>query len=392
MMTGSLRELGTSAPDRPIVGSLLPASDGAALEAEWDDLARDAVEPNPFYSPALLIPALASYADDQVRLATVRDGRGRLIAFAPVAPMRGYSRLPVSYVATWMHPHCFFAAPLIRRGAEREALRALFDLLDAEGSFLRLRHLGEDGKLFAAARAAAEEAGRLCAPSARYRRAALYGGFDARETLDRALTSKKRKELRRLRSRLAEQGELVFETLRSEGLLEEWSEAFLALESAGWKGRERTALASAPEGQAFFRDAVRRAFAAGSLAFHRLSVGGRPIAMIVNFAERGSAYSFKIAHDEEFARYSPGVMIEIEMMKALEKEQFDFIDSCAAPDHPMINSLWRDRRGVAALNVSGRSARSRLLFRLLTDLERIGELARSRFEQKPNDENRHVDL
>ncbi len=361
-----------------LAASWLAPAETSAIAPEWSDLAANAAEPNPFYAPPLLAPALAAFADGRVKIAVLRGDGGRLLALAPISPMRGYSRLPVGYGATWMHQHCFFAAPLIRRRCEREALRALFDLVEREGAFFRLRHLDRDGAIFKAAREVAAETGRLSAPSALYERALLRGGYRTDVYLEEALRGKKRKELRRLRARLEQEGAVVFEALTDKNQLSAWTCEFLALESAGWKGREKTALASTPEGAAFFCRALEGAFDAGSLLFYRLTVGGRAISMIVNFIGSGAAYSFKIAHDESYARYSPGVMLEIEMMKALEgNTDLAFIDSCAKADHPMINSLWRDRRAIAALNISRRDAPSKLLFRVLMGLERFGERRRN---------------
>jgi CelD/BcsL family acetyltransferase involved in cellulose biosynthesis len=355
------------------------AADIAALLPSWTDLAANAAEPNPFYGPALLPPALDAFAGERPRLAVVRDQDDRLIALAPVAPLRGYSRLPVRYLAAWMHPHCFFAAPLIRKGFEKESFAALFDLVEREGAFFRLRHLDAEGPVFAAARAVALETGRLAAESNRFERALLGGGYETEVYLQNALRGKKRKELRRLRNRLEEDGAVEFETLDDRAALGRWTLDFLALEGAGWKGREGTALASDAASSKFFAQAVLAAFDARALRFHRLTHGGKPIAMIVNFIEGGAGYSFKIAYDEAYARYSPGVMLEIEMMKALEAERgLSFIDSCASKDHPMINSLWRERRSIVALNISRRDAPSKALFQFLTGLERAGEARRAR--------------
>lgn len=355
-------------------GQWLSPAEAQSLEAEWADLAARAIEPNPFYSPALLIPAIESFAKDGVRIAVMRDGAGRLIGLLPVAPLRGYSRLPVRYLASWMYEHCFFAAPLLRNGEEARALSALFDLVEGEGAFFRLRHLSADGPIATAARRTCWETGRRAASSGRFERAMLAGGYKTQSALEAALRGKKRKELRRQRARLEEQGALKFEALRDARDVEPWTEVFLALEIAGWKGGAATALASTPEGAAFFRAAVRRAFEAGMLDFFRLAVAERPVAMIVNFTERGGSYSFKIAYDEECSRFSPGVQLEIEMMRTFEaREGLKFVDSCAAADHPMINSLWRERRAIEAVNISGRSAAAKALFSVLTGLERLGD-------------------
>lgn len=373
--------------------ALLRAGDARAIESDWADLAAHAVEPNPFYSPALLIPALDAFADEAVRIASVRDERGRLIALAPVAPCFGYSHLPVRYVSTWMHEHCFFAAPLVRRGSEERALSGLFDLIEDEGVFLRLRHLEAGGALARLAAKAASATGRLSAPSAGRRRALLAGGFRAEGYLGQALSSKKRKELRRLRARLKEQGALAFETFGGGDDIDHWTDEFLMLESAGWKGGAKTALANSQAGRSFFTAALRRAREAQLLDFHRLRVGERVIAMIVNFIDRGAGYSFKIAYDEDYARYSPGVLLEIEMMRVLEaRPGLSFMDSCAAEDHPMINSLWRGRRMIEALNISRKSRSGKMAFRALVGLERLGESLRRREFSKPPGENVDVGL
>ncbi len=360
-----------------VIAAFLAAGEATAIAAEWTSLADDCVEPNPFYAPALLLPALKAFADRDVRLAVVRDAAGRRILLAPAGPLRGYSRLPVRYLATWMHPHCYFAAPLVRRGCESAAFAALFDLVESEGAFFRLRHLAADGPLFRAASDAAAASGRLAAASARYDRAALRAGYATDVYLRESLSGKKRKELRRLHARLESEGAVAFETLTDEGALADWIADFLTLEASGWKGRAGTALASDAAGREFFAQSLQNALDRGALRFCRLTLGGRAIAMIVNFIERGDVYSFKIAHDEEFARYSPGVMLEIELMRALENEaDLSFVDSCAAHDHKMINSLWRGRRAIAALNISGTAAAHKAIFRLLTGLERAGEMLR----------------
>lgn len=343
-----------------------------AIESDWRDLARDAVEQNPFYSPWMLRPALARLPSDGVKVACVFEG-GRLAGLVPLAPMQGYARLPVRYLATWMHEHCFYAAPLVRRGCEEVFFKSLFRLADAHPArpaFLRLRHIDADGPLVRAARNVAEDAGRLSFLSGAFERALLKGGYCADDYLAKTIRKKKRKEMTRLRRRLEETGAVVMQTLDDARDIGRWRDDFLALERAGWKGREGSALAASQASAGFFGETLDRAFAAKALRFYRLEVGGRAIAMIVNFLAGEEGYSFKIAHDPDFARFSPGVMLEIEMLKALENEKgLRFVDSCASADHRMINSLWADRRSIAGLNISGPRRRDRVLLGACAALE-----------------------
>ncbi len=364
----------------------------AAIEPEWRDLAANAAEPNAFYAPSMLIPALDAFADDKPEVAVVRDASRRLIGLAPVAPLKGYSRLPVRYVATWMHQHCFFAAPLVRRGSERAFFAAFFDLVEGRGAFLRLRHLDASGPLYAAAAAAAAATGRLSAPSARYQRAVLKAPWTTEAYMKESMRGKHRKDLRRRRARLEETGPLSFERCGAGDDLDAWTAEFLALEASGWKGAAGTALRQDPAAARFFQEAVSRARAAGELQLFRFRHAGRTIAAAVSFCGGGVSYAFKIAYDEAFARFSPGVMVEIEIMRALEGDAaVSMIDSCAKVEHPMIDRLWRERRAIAALNISRRDAPSKALFRLLTMLEAASEKARAKKEE-PAEEDGDDDL
>ena len=53
----------------------------------------------------------------------------------------------------------------------------------------------------------------------------------------------------------------------------------------------------------------------------------------------------KIAYDEQFAGFSPGIQLEVDMVGLFhEASDAGFMDSCADPNNAMINRLWVDRR------------------------------------------------
>src|SRR6185503_3504833 len=77
------------------------------------------------------------------------------------------------------------------------------------------------------------------------------------------------------------------------------------------------------------------------------------IAMKCNFLAGAGSFAFKIAFDETCARYSPGVLLELENIRRLHsRRELRWMDSCADSGHPMIEGLWRDRRTVETLVVS----------------------------------------
>lgn len=82
---------------------------------------------------------------------------------------------------------------------------------------------------------------------------------------------------------------------------------------------------------------------------------GKPIASAVVLVSQDHAAFWKIAFDEEFAAYSPGAQLTLEIGRNLVRDPgVRLADSCAIPDHPMIDHLWRDRREMIDLFVGGR--------------------------------------
>jgi hypothetical protein len=90
-----------------------------------------------------------------------------------------------------------------------------------------------------------------------------------------------------------------------------------------------------------------------------MRVGQRVVAMKCNIAAGDTLFCFKIGHDEELRRYSPGVQLERANVGIFhEHREEHLMDSCAAPDNVMINRLWPDRRTITSLVVSRRGARN----------------------------------
>ena len=334
-----------------------PSGGPASAPAGPAPLAAPWAEPNPFYAPTLLEPALATLdPDHDVHLIETHDAQGALIGRMPVVHGARHGRFPVAHSANWIHPHCFYGAPLLGAGTEEMAWAGLLAALERapwSGPFLHLRNVDPDGPAMTAlARLCARE-GRRCEEIDRYERAMLRSPLDAETYWTTHVRAKKRKELRRLQSRLAELGDLKRDVLRDAAALDPWVDRFLALEARGWKGTRGTALASRAADSAFLRAACARAMAAGQLDMLRIDSGATTIAMLINFVGPDGGFSFKIAIEPDFARYSPGVLIEQDnLARVLDAHVAPWMDSCAAPDHPMIDSLWAERRAIAQYRVA----------------------------------------
>lgn len=316
----------------------------------------DSAEANAFYEQPLLDAALAGFDPDaRVRLLRV-ETEGVELARLPVLPSRRHGRYPVAHTVNWLHAHCYYGAPILRAGHETAGWRGLLAQLDAarwSGDFLHLRLIDAEGPAAAALRVVCAAEGRELVELERYDRALLQSDLSAEAYWTENVRSKKRKELRRQQNRLAECGEIVRHVLTDAADLPGWCDAFLAVEAMGWKGEEGTALSSRPADATFFRTACADAFARDGLDMLRIDCDGRPIAMLVNFVGPKGGFSFKIAIDPAFSRYSPGVLVEMDnLARVLDAGRAPWMDSCAVPGHPMIDSLWAERRTVAQYRIA----------------------------------------
>jgi len=354
----------------------------------WQRLVEMAIEPNPFYEPALLLPAIEFLqGSSRLEFALVYAQRRKHPAGPPVLcglfPLERIRRLEaVSYVSLWQHLHCFLSTPLLRRDAAAETWEAFLNWLanDPDGAaVIRFPSLAGEGKVHQLLIEALHRRGHPVWTSRRYVRALFQPSADAEAYTLASMCRKRRHELRRLENRLSETGTLSRTELLPGDDLEAWLDEFLALESRGWKGRKATALGCATKDAAFFRTAAREAFARGQLMMLDLRHNGRPIAMKCNFLSADGGVAFKIAFDEGFARYSPGALLEMDNITRLhERPDVAWMDSCADPDHPMINHLWSDRRTIETLWASTGRRGGNLLVSVLPALKWLKNLRGSK--------------
>ena len=322
---------------RPGVVEVRSAAELGAYADEWQGLVDEALEPNVFHEPWMMLPAIESYGRGRdlrfVLVFTPGDGPPTgpavLAGFFPLELRRTYQRIPVSTLALWRYPHCFLGTPLLRRSSAEACLETFFDWALQSSHPWRLLELGRVSGEGSFHRLLLEQIGKrgLFAYRAEsYVRALFEPAEDADVYLQRSLPGKKRKELRRQINRLTELGRVEFDELDGEGDPAPWIEQFLALEASGWKGEEGTALLSSEEDRRFFRSIAREAFDRGALSMLALRLDGAPIAMKCNVEAGDGAFALKVAFDEAYARFSPGVALEIESIRRMHDQRSPPVD------------------------------------------------------------------
>lgn len=323
--------------------------------AGWDALADRASMPNPFYESWYLLPSLRVLSPRGEVILLCMEVDGVLSGLLPVRREAVYYSYPFPNLRGWTHPNCFLGAPLVAKGCETAFWRALFDWADENAGmalFLHLSHMPLDGPLHDGLREVLAEQQREAALVRSEERAFLESDLSSGAYFEAALKPKRRSELERKRRRLSELGEFAVTRQDDASDIDEWTRRFLALEMASWKGCAGSALACNPANEALFREALAGAAACGRLERLELTIDRKPVAMMTTFLAPPGAFGFKTAFDEEFARFSPGVLLQRENLAILERAGIDWCDSCAAQDHPMIDHFWRERRTIGRMSVA----------------------------------------
>lgn len=324
----------------------------------WEDLAVESLEPNPFYEPWMLIPALRALATGKdlcvVLVLTVNEGEPVLCGVFPLEKQQRYKKLPVAAFSLWQHIYCPLCTPLIRVSYARECMDAFLDWLasERECALMDFNLVSGDGPFHQLLNdcLTARKVSSLEGES--HDRAVLRLKESADQYLRAAHSREHRKDLRRKVRRLSELGQLQFSSLEPGGNIDIWVEEFLQLEASGWKGNGGGAFACIEANRSYFVSIAKAAFARGRLTMLALRLDGKPVAMKCNFISEPGSFAFKIAFDENYSAYSPGVLLELDNISRFHAQRcVEWMDSCAAPEHPMIDRLWLDRRAIKSVLV-----------------------------------------
>lgn len=333
------------------------ASIARAMEVEtaWNLLSANAVEPNPFYERWMLphaVDALDIGKNCRVALIWHRTGSGAkdkplLVGLFPFTVTRPWGGLPVSSVENLLHIYCFCGVPLLHREYADSALVTYLDWIKTTTSLPELGHfrlIPTDGEFHHLLVDTIRARRLICSVEERYTRAIYRRLRSSAEYIKKRFSGRTLKKLHRQKELLSEIGALEFTTLAKDGDLNAWLDAFLELEAQGWKGAEGTALMSSAKHEAFFRKVAQAAHESGRLGLCGLWLNERAVSMRVSFRTHEGGYLFKIAFDESYAKYSPGTLLELELIRERAEGEEEWEDSCTAPSNTMYKRLWLHRR------------------------------------------------
>lgn len=328
--------------------------------AAWERLSDRAAEPNPYFRHSFVETATRAHGLDTLLL--VATSGEDWVFCLPVERAGRWRRLAVPCLVPALPELRFLSVPLVDRDRVEDAVAAFASFLAAErrAAALVIDPIDPDGAVGAALRPALARTGIDPIVYASWERGALRRRPEP-TYLQEAMSGKRRKELRRLHRALGRElgGEVVTVDRSHDPLA---YDTFLKLERDGWKGDAGTAIASTPEGTAFFRSMCQAAARDGRLQLLALEAGDRTVAMQCNLIDDDVLFGFKVAYDTTMARFSPGALLEVEAIRILhETLPVQSADSCAAADSELINRIWPDRRRMETLVVPTGARRAALV-------------------------------
>jgi len=316
----------------------------SALVRPWEELAANALEPNPFYEPWILLPALRARGAANFECVTVWQD-ATLIGLFPFERRPSFRRLPVATLTSWRHSAYLLCTPLVRKDAAVPALRALMRWAVDQASLLEFLYVPANGPFDDALRT---EAGALVR-TAHFSRPLLVKAASADTYMEEAISSQLRRQLRRNERRLAARGAKTI-AMAPGGNIGDEIERFLRLEVGGWKGRQGGALAADPANLRFGRDVLAEAHRRGRLQIVGMDCDGAPIARRLSLLAGEGAFAFKTAYDEDYAAYSPGVLAEALSLREFHRlPGVRWMDSYTDPDNATVNRMWKDRRAMQSV-------------------------------------------
>jgi hypothetical protein len=368
-------------PNYPESGQLLPAaparrynvSDDYWVEtsplqsaviqyaADWQSLVEHASSPNVFYEPwflKIVHEHLTEQAKVEVILVYHREKnpaeKPYLCAVFPLVFRPGKLLLTTSTIASlFEHSFGYLHTPHLREGYGMESVLALLKWLTEvhpEVSLLEFNRIPGEGHLAHIIQQLIHDYPITSFVVDTWNRAVLVPDVDSEEYLTSSTSNQQYRELKRKKRRLSETGLLEIRDLNASTSLSELTEAFLSLEQQGWKGEKQSAIAQNPAQKAFVEQMLAEALKRNQLQFFGYYLDNKPIAVKCNLLAGSGSFSWKIAYDESLQKFSPGVLLELENVHRFhEQTELDWMDSCAAPNHPMIDRLWKDRRNIKHL-------------------------------------------
>jgi hypothetical protein len=318
-------------------------------------LACNALDPNPYYTPRLLQAMsryIASSRSVQCLAITQHDILTGFLPYTLKGSWFGYKRIPTALI----NPFIMSSLPLIApEHSEQIADKLIKGLHTIHKGMWRFPFLSTNRSVAQHLKAACERAGFAWHAFNGYDRAVLKSydpqtgarRSDPDAYFEQYVSKRRRKDLKRTRNNLRQAGELKHILLTSPDDIMRGYEAYVAMEMRGWKGQWGSALGCQDSTRRLGEQFFARTQNGPQVRIDMLTLNDAPIAISLTLITQRSSFGVKTTYDERFARFSPGLLLEEDMIRDfLITGYADHLDS-ASLSGCVVEGLWADREEVA---------------------------------------------
>jgi CelD/BcsL family acetyltransferase involved in cellulose biosynthesis len=337
-----------------------------AMASAFDDLSARSPEANPHLSPAAIAAATTLINPDDIVILAASQAEGPLMGLWAFSLYRGAETGGVTVLRTPLVPlYDVLAAPVLDRDCAPAALEAILAFIAANPGLPKVimaHSLPLEGPTHAVFSACMSVPGRRLEQLESWPRGVTLPrtGETPEAAMKRALgtSAKKRQTQRRALERL---GNLRFQEETGVAAIAGF-ERFLTLEDRGWKGKDGTSILKSGADAVWWRALVANLAAVDAVTIASLMLDGAPVASGAILVQDGVHLFMKTAFDENFAKFSPGLHLEIEITRAaLVRGDLVRFDCGGSDGVDPAAHIWAERRQMAhAMIVLDGSAFSRL--------------------------------
>ena|ERR1017187_1019846 len=283
---------------------------------EWRNLCNEAADDQPFYRPEWIAAHVRAFSPRAtIVLLTVSSEEKLLFVLPLLQEWSVFSGVPLRKLRAPVNSHsCRFDA-VRHSGSQGDAavVAAWNYLQNVRGwDLLEMQDVPEGSTISALALAASKN-GFHAVPVPNLSNPYIPIPADPAGLKKLPINARLRGKLRSIRRELGSQSGLKF--VRADKTDRALLDRFYELESAGWKGREGSAIACNPNIRQFYDEISKSAEQFGYLCMYSLELNGELLAAHFGLSHRGRYFSPKVAYNERLPQYAGGHLIVSEILQ-----------------------------------------------------------------------------
>ncbi len=379
-----VQNISASGPQSGFSTACLDRQGVFGLGDDWENLSRNAVEDNPYYSPLFMRAALENLeANSDIKALAVYRGE-TLVGLCPfiIDKWRWFGACSLN--RAWINPYSTLTIPLVDRRYPREVVATLLGAMAEHGAYRKFwlfDNFNLDGSVGTLFREFLEAENFASEIFDEFDRPILEQGSTFDQHMRDHVSKKRRKNLERNHRNLSERGKVELRSFTTGPELKAAVEDFLTIEASGWKGEQGTALACNRNSQKFARQAFGGTAGKSITRADVLYLDEFPIAVSLSIYTGKTAYALKCAYDETYRSFSPGLLLEVAIIEDFFETQWvEYLDSAVTTTNHVIQNLWNSSIRVGDLLLCADGHRSSDSFQNFAHMEKLRRLGRQKLK------------